>query len=69
MDHKGAFFGYINCKILRASGGFAPWTSGITFTNNRVKEKHINFDGKTLGKMGGNKKLRENCVEKSVQTL
>ena len=31
------------------------------FTNNRLREKHINFDEKTQGKMAGNhQKLREN---------
>ena len=56
MDHEGVFFYFlanVNCRISRASGGFTPWTSGITFTNNRLREKHINLMGK----------LREKWVE------
>ena len=36
----------------------------------QTQGKHVNFDEKTQGKMGGNnKKLRENDVENSVRTL
>ena len=36
----------------------------------QTQGKHIDFDGKTQGKMGGNhQNLRENDVENSVRTL
>ena len=40
------------------------------FTNNRLREKHTDFDGKTQGEMGGNhQKLRENSGKIMLKVL
>ena len=43
----------------------------MRFTNNRLREKHINFDEKTQGKIFGNRQNsdRKIDVENSAQTL